>query len=107
MLYHDKIDVSEGIDINKTSESKECNICYYWKFLDKGYKFQPDVCNGCHDVLMMSISLSSIAILNIYSDDYHCIISGISKSEAIKLLVWVKKVEHYKTQKFIFTYKNG
>ena len=29
MLYHDKIDVSEGIDINKTSESKECNICYY------------------------------------------------------------------------------
>ena len=30
MLYYDKIDVSEGIDVNKTSESKECHICHYW-----------------------------------------------------------------------------
>ena len=35
MLYYDRIDVSEGIDVNKTSESKECNICYYWYFLNK------------------------------------------------------------------------
>ena len=30
MLYFDRIDVSEGIDINKTSASKECDICHYW-----------------------------------------------------------------------------
>ena len=29
MLYFDRIDVSEGIDVNKTSKSKECNICHY------------------------------------------------------------------------------
>ena len=29
MLYYDRIDVSEGIDINKTSESKKCDIFYY------------------------------------------------------------------------------
>ena len=29
MLYYDRIDVSERIDINKTSASKECNICDY------------------------------------------------------------------------------
>ena len=29
MLYYDRTDVSEGIDINKTSASKECNICHY------------------------------------------------------------------------------
>ena len=29
MLYYDRIDVSEGIDINKTSISKECDICLY------------------------------------------------------------------------------
>ena len=29
MLYCDRIDVSEGIDVNKTSVSKECNICHY------------------------------------------------------------------------------
>ena len=27
MLYYDKFDISEGIDVNKTSESKECGIC--------------------------------------------------------------------------------
>ena len=28
MLYYDRIDVSEDIDVNKTSVSKECNICH-------------------------------------------------------------------------------
>ena len=57
MLYYDRIDVSEGIDINKTSVSKECDIFHYWYFLDKGFKFQRYMCIRCHDVLMMSISL--------------------------------------------------
>ena len=26
MLYYDRTDVSEGINVNKTSESKECDI---------------------------------------------------------------------------------
>ena len=46
-----QFDVSEGIDINKTSESKACNICQYWYLLDKGFKFQPYVCNGCMEHL--------------------------------------------------------
>ena len=29
MLYFDRIDVSERIDVNKTSASKECGICHY------------------------------------------------------------------------------
>ena len=48
MLQYDRIDVSEGIDIDRTSESKECMLCYYWYFKDVGYKFQPYVCTGCH-----------------------------------------------------------
>ena len=32
MLYYDRIDVSEGININKTSASKEFDICHYWYF---------------------------------------------------------------------------
>ena len=59
MLYFDRIDVSEGIDVNRISESKECDICHYWYFLDN---FQFDICNGCHDVLMMSMNLSSIQL---------------------------------------------
>ena len=86
MLYFDRIDVSEGTDVNKTSESNECDICHYWYVLNKGFKFQPNVCNRCHDLLMMSLNLSDVAILNIKGSDYRCIISGIRKSEAVNLM---------------------
>ena len=45
MLYFDRIDVSEGIDVNKTSASEECDICHYSHFLNYSFKFQPNVCN--------------------------------------------------------------
>ena len=86
MLYYGRIDVSEGIDINKTSESKKSNICHYWYFLNKRFKFQPNVCNGYHHLVILSMNLSGIAILNIKGSDYRCIISGISKNEAINLM---------------------
>ena len=65
MLYCERIDVSESIDINKTSVSKECIVSHYSYFLYKGLRLQPVVCNGRHDVL---------------------IINGISKSETINSL---------------------
>ena len=86
MLYYDRTEFSEGINVNKKSESKECDICHYWYFLDKGFKFQPDVCNGSDDVLLMSMNFSNTAILNIHGADYCCIISRISKSEATSLM---------------------
>ena len=110
MLYFDRIDVSEGIDVNKTIASKECDICYYWYFLNKGFEFQPNVCNRCHYLLMMSPNLIDIAILYIKGCNYRCIISLISKNDAINLMQnadLTEKKEHYKTQKFIITYKNG
>ena len=36
----------------------------------------------CHDLLMMSMNLSDIAILNTHGLDYRCIVNEISKSEA-------------------------
>ena len=65
MLYVDKIDVSERIDVIITSASKECDLFHYWYFLNYSLKFQPNVCNRCHDLLMMSINLSDIVILKI------------------------------------------
>ena len=90
MLYYDRIDVSEGVDINKTSALRKCNICHYWYFLNYSLMFQPNVCNRCHNLLMMSINLRDNAILFFYchnkGSNYRCIISLISKIEAIKLL---------------------
>ena len=56
-VYYDRIELSEGIDVNKASELKECDVCHYWYFLNKGFKFQTNVCNRCHDLLMMSMTL--------------------------------------------------
>ena len=97
MLYVDRIDVSEGIDVNKASASKECEIYRYWYFLNKGFKFQPNVCNRCHELLMMSMNLNDITILNIKSADYHSIISRISKIEAINLMLNVDLIEKSRT----------
>ena len=57
----------------------------------------------------MSIKLSAFSILSIKSVDYHCIISGISKSEAIN---WKKQeiikhknlLSHIKMSKQILTF---
>ena len=38
MLEYDRIDISEGIDINRSDDkSEECDICHYWYFLDKTF----------------------------------------------------------------------
>ena len=55
-------------------------------FLDLGLKFQSFFCNGCHDVLVMSVDISSIVVLDIHYVDYCGIIVGITKSEAIDLI---------------------
>ena len=65
MLYFNTIDVSEVINVNKTSASRECDICHYYYFLNYSFKFQPNVCNRCHNLLMMSMNLSNSAILNV------------------------------------------
>ena len=83
MLYFDRIDVFEGIDVNETSLSKECDICHYWHFLYNHSMFQPNVYNLFHDILMMAMNLIDVAILNIKGSDYFCLISLISKNETI------------------------
>ena len=80
MLHYDRVEVSQGIDINKTSASKECDNCHYWFFfLNEGFKFQADVCKGCHDVLMMFVTLNNVAISKFSVVYYRCIINGIRK----------------------------
>ena len=69
-------------------------------------KFQPNAYNRCHDLLMMSINFSNIAILNIKVSDYCCIISLISKKEVINLMQNVEncKFEKKKTYKIFWKY---
>ena len=86
MLYYVKIAVSEGIDVNKTSASKEYDFCHYQNFLDnKGFKFEPYVCNGCHDIMQKAINFNDVAIVSAKGND--CIIPFwyMGKDDAINI----------------------
>ena len=65
MIQYETIVVSEGIDLNKESTSKEFMLCHYWYFKDIGYEYEQYVCNGCHDLSMMVYDLDDFMILNI------------------------------------------
>ena len=87
MLQYEKIDVSEGIDVYRTSASKECELCQYWFFKDVGFKFKEHICNGCNDLLTMAHSLKNIAILSEKGATFRCLLMGISKYEALKKII--------------------
>ena len=74
MLHYERIDVSDGIHVNKTSFSKECELCQYCYFKDVGFKFEPHVCNGCHDLLTMANGLENIVILSAKGTTFRCIL---------------------------------
>ena len=63
-----KINVSERIEIDKSNESKECMICHCWYLLNLNYTRGPYVCNGCHNISMMTYELENIAILALIID---------------------------------------
>ena len=65
ILEYDRIDIPEGIDINKTSGSKECDICHYWYFLVKNFNYEPHLCNGCHGLMHKAASFDDVAIVSI------------------------------------------
>ena len=58
-------------------------VCHYWVF-NYGSSFCFCVCNSCHDLMMLGFNISDI--ITVEGADYHCIIHGISKYDAIHLL---------------------
>ena len=78
MISYERIDKSEDIDFNKGKNSEslhsvKCMICNYYYFKDIGFKYQPYVCNGCHDFSMTVQNLSDffvVTIKNVYCKLY-------------------------------------
>ena len=84
MLQYERINVSEGIDVNQISLPKEYELCHYWCFKDIGFKSGEHVCNRCHDLLTMAYGLENIAILSAKGAAFRCILWGISRSEGLR-----------------------
>ena len=86
MPENDRIDISEGIDINKRSLSKECDICHYWYFKDIGFKYEKYLCNGCHDLMQKAMSFNNIAIVYIKGSAYRIHFWYMTKDDAINIM---------------------
>ena len=83
-IEYERIDVSEGVDVNKTNLSKECDICHYWYFKDIGFKYEPYLCNGCHDLMQKAMSFN-IAIVYNKVNAYRINFWYMSKDDAINI----------------------
>ena len=86
MLEYEEIDISEGIDLNKTNKSKKCMLCHYWYFLNKNFSYGPYLCDGCYNIMQKSVDFKNIAIVRIRKSAYRIYFQYMSKHEAKKLM---------------------
>ena len=70
MPEYDRIEISEGIYINKTNASKICHICHYWYFKDIGFEYEPYLCNVCHGLMQKAINFNNVAICFVKGNPY-------------------------------------
>ena len=86
MLEYDRIDISEGTDVNKNKNiSRKCSLCKFYYFLDKNFNYGPYVCNGCYDMSLKAISMKNLAIINHNGNHYRVNFASMSKKDAFNL----------------------
>ena len=84
MLEYDRINISEGIDINKCEEtSRECSLCKFYYFLNK---YGPYLCDGCYDMFMKTVSSQNLTIINHNGNYYRVILAFMTKKDAYNLI---------------------
>ena len=86
MPEYDRIDISEGIHVNKTSVSKEFDICHYWYFKDIGFKYEPYYSNDCHDLMQNAKSFRDVAIVYVKGSAYRIHFWLCTKTDAISIM---------------------
>ena len=87
MLEYDRIDISEGIDINKCEEaSRECSLFKFYYFLHKNFKYRPYLRDGCYDMSMKAVRIQNLTIINQNGNYYRVIFAFISKKDAHGLI---------------------
>ena len=82
-VEYDKIDVSEGIDVNKTNASKEC---HYWYFKDMDFKYEPCLCNGYHGLMQKAMNFNDVAIVSVKGNDPGIHFWYMSPDDAIDIM---------------------
>ena len=85
MLKYDKIDITEGIDVDKTNKLREFMFCHYWYFLNKSFSYGPFTSDGCYNIVQKSADLKNIAIVRVKKSAYRIYFKDISKHKAKKI----------------------
>ena len=67
----------------KTNALNECNTCHCWYFLDKSFKYELYLYNGCHDFMEKSMNFDNDAIASIKESDHRIHFWYMSKNDAI------------------------
>ena len=70
MLEYERINISEGIDLNKINKSKECMLCHRWYFLNKNFYYGPYLFDGCYNMTQKSIDSKNIDIVYVKGNVY-------------------------------------
>ena len=86
MLKHDKFDITEGIDLNKTNKSRECMFFHYWYYVNKNFSYGPFTCDGCYNIVQMSTDFKNTAIIYAKKSAYRVYFKDISKHKAKKIM---------------------
>ena len=86
MLEYDRIDISEGIDVNKKQLSKICDICHYWHFKNIAFRYEPYLCNDCHCLMEKATSFNNICISYVKGSAYRMQFWYMSKDDAINIM---------------------
>ena len=86
MLEYDRTDISEGVNINKTNALKECDICHYWYCKNIGFKYEPYLCNDCHDLMQKAMNFNDVAIVSVKGSDCKIHFWYMSKDDAINIM---------------------
>ena len=86
MLEYERIDISEGIDINKTKKSKECMLCHYWYCFDKSFSYGPYLCDGCYSIMQKSSDFKNITIVYVKGSAYRIHFWYMSTRKATSLM---------------------
>ena len=84
MLEYNRIDLSEGIDINKCKYIlKKCSLCKFYYFLDKNFNYRPYLCDTCYDMSLKAIIIKNLAIVYCGEQAYRINFASMSKNFAL------------------------
>ena len=87
MLECDRVNLSEGIDVNKCEDTpRKCNLCQYNYFVFKNFNYQRYLCDGCHDMSVKALSMQHLTIIYHNGHAYRVSFMFMGKNDTFNLI---------------------